>query len=196
MELKSVLIIIHLLGLALGVGAATLLDLLIMRFMIFGKISRQHLQIVDITSQVVVVGLGLLWFSGLAFLTYYYFFVPENLTNQKIYAKMTIVLALTINGHMIHHYVLPLLRENLGRRLFSGVTSRQRMVMLTAGAISATSWYIPLALGVMRELNFSSGINILIVYVVLLMGAISFAQIAGYLIANPRSLQRVRLGGR
>ncbi len=191
MELKTALIMVHLIGLALGVGAATLLDLLIMRFMVFGKISREHVGIVHISAQVVTVGLILLWASGIGFLAYYYFYNPTNLTNQKIYAKMAIVLALTINGHLIHHYVLPLIKQNVGRRLFNGITDRQRMVMLTAGVVSVTSWYIPLALGVLRELNFTSGMNILMVYVLLLMAGISMAQLAGYVTTKPTVLHRI-----
>ena len=191
MELKTPLIMLHLIGLALGVGAATLLDLVIIRFMVFGKISREHVRIVHTSAQVVAIGLTLLWASGLGFLLFYYLYAPANLTNEKIYAKMVIVLVLTINGYVIHRHILPLIKQNVGRPLFSGVSDKQRRVMLAAGAISATSWYVPLALGVLRELNFTSGVHILIFYVVLLMVTIAMAQVAGQVMATPALLRNI-----
>ena len=191
MELKTPLIMLHLIGLALGVGAATLLDLVIIRFMVFGKISREHVRIVHTSAQVVAIGLTLLWASGLGFLLFYYLYAPANLTNEKIYAKMVIVLVLTINGYVIHRHILPLIKQNVGRPLFSGVSDKQRRVMLAAGAISATSWYVPLALGVLRELNFTSGVHILIFYVALLMVTIAMAQVAGQVMAKPALLRNI-----
>ena len=46
---------------------------------------------------------------------------PEDLTHEKLWAKIAIVVALTMNGFYIHHSVLPFMKRGLGRRLFSGL---------------------------------------------------------------------------
>lgn len=180
MGLKTALIIAHLIGLAIGVGGATLLDLIIMRFMVRGRISREQASIVQLASTLVTAGLVLLWLSGLGFLVYYYAFTPESLANPKVHAKIAIVAALTLNGVLIHHYILPVIRKNVGRQLFDGVSVARKRGMLALGAVSATSWYVPLALGALRELNFAvPATQILAAYVCLLLTAILFAQIMG-----------------
>jgi hypothetical protein len=102
MTLKTSLIILHLIGLAVGVGAATLLDLIIMRFMVLGRISREHVKVVHLAAQLVAAGLVLLWITGLSFLYHYYIYTPDSLANPKVHAKIAIVLILTLNGILVH----------------------------------------------------------------------------------------------
>jgi hypothetical protein len=154
MAFKAGLRVTHFVGLVLGLGAATLLDLIILRFLAVGTVSRDHCQIVEFSSKVVTVGLVLLWATGLGFLLHYGLFDPAKLGNQKIWAKIAIVGILTLNGIFIHKSVLPLVRSNIGRSLFHGMGNRQRHVLLASGVVSATSWYVPLLLGSVPQLNF------------------------------------------
>ena len=85
---RTALRVVHFCGLVLGVGAATLLDLVIARFVLLRGISREHVQVIDFSSKVVTVGLGLLWFSGIGFLIHYGLFDPPKLWNPKIWAKI------------------------------------------------------------------------------------------------------------
>ena len=146
--------VIHFIGLVLGLGAATVLDLIILRFLIAGKVADEHASIVEFSSKIVTAGLALLWLSGIGFLLLYGLFDPVKLGNQKIWAKIAIVGVLTLNGVFIHHSILPLIRARVGRSLFDGLPSRQRMLLVTSGTVSATSWYVPLLLGAVPQLNF------------------------------------------
>jgi hypothetical protein len=170
--LKSCLIAAHLFGLLLGVGAATLLDLFIVRFMILGKVSKEYCSVVDFSSKIVTFGLLILWVTGIGFLIHYALFDPVKLTNQKVWAKIAIVVVLTLNGMFIHRTVLPLMRNRIGRSLFDGITPSQRSLLLVTGSISATSWYVPLVLGAFPQLNFLPAWPILLAYMLLLTTAI------------------------
>lgn len=197
MELKTGLTIAHLIGLALGVGGATLMDMIMIRFMVRGRISREHAEFVHFSSQLVAAGLVMLWASGISFLAYYSFYSQESLSNPKVYAKMVIVAILTLNGMLIHKYVLPMIDRNVGKRLFDDVSRQQKMWMLTAGAVSATSWYVPLALGALREFNFvMPASHILLGYGALLLTAILSAQIIGMLLALQERREPVRVDAR
>ena len=154
LALKTGLRVIHFVALVLGLGAATLLDLIILRFLAKGNVSSDHYHIVEFASKVVSVGLILLWVSGLGFLLHYGLFDPAKIGNQKIWAKMAIVAILTLNGVFIHYSVLPILRRNIGRSLFEGLSGMQRGLLLASGVVSATSWYVPLLLGSIPQLNF------------------------------------------
>jgi hypothetical protein len=82
------------------------------------------------------------------------------------------VCILTLNGAFIHRTVLPLIRNRLGRNLFDGLRPGQRSLLLATGAVSATSWYVPLILGAVPQLNFLPALPILLAYVLLLSVAI------------------------
>jgi hypothetical protein len=171
--LKSGARISHFIGLALGLGAATLLDLMMIRFLTRNKITTEHWHVIEFASKVVTSGLVLLWVSGLSFLVHYSLYDPAKLTNEKVWAKIAIVGILTLNGVFIHRAVLPLVRSKVGANLFDGLRPGQRSVFLASGAISATSWYVPLLLGALPQLNFGIPAGtILLAYGLLLLVAI------------------------
>ena len=175
---KSALLALHLLGLVLGLGAATMLDLIIVRFVGSRTVTHEYWSVISLLSKAVTGGLVLLWISGIGFLTHYAFFNPTLLTNPKIWAKITIVGVLSLNGVFIHRVVLPLVRQQVGGPLFEGLTNFQRSCLLASGAISGMSWWIPLGLGAFPQLNFTVGAEtILAIYALLLMLAIVLASL-------------------
>jgi hypothetical protein len=176
--IKSCLLTCHLLGLVLGLGAATMLDLIIVRFLITKQVKDEYWNVIVLMSKAVTAGLILLWVSGLGFLTHYGFFDADKLGNPKIWAKIIIVATLTLNGVFIHWVVLPLIRARVGRPLFDGLTSLQLSALLASGAISATSWWIPLILGAFPQLNFGVPASLILgTYSLILIAAIGFTQV-------------------
>lgn len=153
--LKSALRVVHFLGLALGLGTATFLDMMMLRFMVRGKIRRTHWLMLEFGSKMVTGGLILLWLSGIGFLVWYGFFEPKNLGNPKIWAKVSIVAVLTVNGQYLHGVVLPIFKGQVGRGLFEGVSARDRNMMVAGGVTSVLSWYFPVAIAASPWLNFN-----------------------------------------
>jgi hypothetical protein len=152
--IRTGLRVVHLCGLVLGVGSATLLDLIIARFILMRGISYEHVYVVDFSSKIVTIGLGLLWISGIGFLVHYAFLEPAKLENPKIWAKIAIVAVLSINGLLVHYFVLPRIRNQVGKRLLDGLSPSDCSLVLLAGTVSAISWYVPLILGAIPQLNY------------------------------------------
>ena len=152
--IRTGLRVVHFCGLVLGVGAATLLDLIIARFILMRGISYEHVYVVDFSSKIVTIGLVLLWISGIGFLVHYGVFDPAKLQNPKIWAKIAIVAVLSINGLLVHYFVLPRIRNQVGKRLLDGLSPFDCSLVLLAGTVSAISWYVPLILGAIPQLNY------------------------------------------
>ncbi|OCP38094.1 hypothetical protein [Ensifer sp. LC163] len=169
--LKTGLRILHFIGLALGLGAATVLDLMIVRFFIKGKVAPEHWAVFHFGSKIVNWGLILLWVTGIGFMTYYGYFEPIKLGNEKVWAKMTIVAILTVNGAFIHAVILPKVKMQIGRSLMEGMSTKQRSTFLISGAVSATSWYVPLMLGALPQLNFVVPMTVILMAYGLLLAA-------------------------
>lgn len=113
----------------------------------------------------------------------------EYFGNPKLQAKIAIVCFLTLNGFVLHKYVLPLLQKtgSLLKLAFS-----QRMVAIFAGALSGVSWFYAAMLGIGRPLNWKySLIEILAAYPVLIGGGF-----AGMLVLTAWAQRKSRLGSR
>ena len=152
--IRTGLRVVHFCGLVLGVGAATLLDLIIARFILMRGISFEHVYVVDFSSKIVTIGLGLLWISGIGFLIHYGVFEPAKLQNPKIWAKIAIVAVLSVNGLLLHYFVLPRIRNQVGKRLLDGLSPFDCSLVFLAGTVSVISWYVPLILGAIPQLNY------------------------------------------
>ncbi|UPJ51651.1 hypothetical protein IVB30_10050 [Bradyrhizobium sp. 200] len=130
------------------------MDLIIARFILMRGISYEHVYVVDFSSKIVTIGLGLLWISGIGFLVHYGIFEPAKLQNPKIWAKIAIVAVLSINGLLVHYFVLPRIRNQVGKRLLDGLSPFDCSLVLLAGTVSTISWYVPLILGAIPQLNY------------------------------------------
>jgi len=159
----------HFAGIIFGIGAATLLDFIILRFVVLGRILPSVIRIVEFSSKFVTVGLVLLWLSGVGFFVYYGFYDPSKLSNPKLVAKVIIVGVLTVNAFFIHCFVLPQISEQLGRRLLDGLSQFHCTLLLMIGTISVISWYVPLVLGIVSQLNNVAAERILADYSMLVI---------------------------
>ncbi len=167
--MRAVLRVFHFVGLTLGLGAATLLDLMIIRFFLGRPMTEQSVEVFEFLSSLVSVGLKLLWVTGFGFLFYYWLHEPVKLGNEKVWAKMVIVGILTINGIFIHKTVLPFMSGQIGLTMLQGVSLRKKFWFVTTGMISFVSWYGPLVIANVPQLNFQVPmVQILIVYALVL----------------------------
>ncbi|MBX8487707.1 hypothetical protein [Pseudomonas cichorii] len=171
----TVLVGLHLLGLCFGLGGATMLDYWILRWMRKGSLPVEIKSTFTFISTVVAIGLGLLWLSGLGFLALYGLESPEKLSNPKLWAKVCIVAALTLNGMLIHVFVLPVVLRDMSQPILEGVSRSRIAIFLASGALSAMSWYTAFALGIFRELNNSVSFSLLIALWLTLTVAASLA---------------------
>ena len=177
-RVMTLLVALHLLGVCFGLGGATMLDFWILRWMRWGRLPAEIARIFLFVSKVVSVGLGLLWISGLGFLAVYAFESPDKLANPKLWAKVAIVVVLTVNGLVIHALVLPGVLRDIGRPMLEGVSGVRTGVFLVSGAISGVSWYSAFALGLLREFNGQVSGGLLLA---LWLAAVAAASLGAYL---------------
>jgi FtsH-binding integral membrane protein len=126
----DVLVIMHIIGTVLGVGAATFAEIHYTRFASDDIITDDERKTLATTYTVMRAGLFLLALSGFGFLLY--FRLTENveiLLSPAFWAKMTVVAVLIGNALLLQMRLMP---------------------FAVGTAVSLTSWYTALVLGVIR----------------------------------------------
>ncbi|HJL55601.1 MAG: hypothetical protein QGH85_02745 [Candidatus Pacebacteria bacterium] len=135
MDIHSILITAHLVGVALGVGGATFVGILYMKAMKDGKIDPMEGEWLSVVFTVLRIGLVILVISGFGFFLEYRFTgQEERLLDPRLWAKMTIILVLVFNALLIQMRKVP---------------------MWLGESLSITSWYGALVLGIMQSAVYS-----------------------------------------
>ncbi|OGG76266.1 hypothetical protein A2950_01470 [Candidatus Kaiserbacteria bacterium RIFCSPLOWO2_01_FULL_55_19] len=127
----------HVVGTVLGVGAATFAEIYYTRFNSDNILTDDERRTLAVTYTVLRTGLFLLVISGFAFLLY--FRLTEHvgaLTSPSFWAKMTIIGILVGNALLLQARIMPL---------------------AIGSAISLTSWYAALVLGVIGKTDATYG---------------------------------------
>jgi hypothetical protein len=150
----TILRLVHLTGLIMGLGGALLADYTIFSRGVIRPVDDYTISQTRFLSHIVAIGLCILWASGFALIMVKLQLQPDFMHNPKVWAKIVIVVLLTINGFLVHKLILPLLVQSVGRRLFDGTTARQIAGMTFLGSVSLVSWSLPFILGKASGLNF------------------------------------------
>lgn len=153
-EYKSYVTLLHLIGFMLGVGGATISDILFLRFLRDFKISEEEKSILKLMSQIVWFGLCIIILSGLGL------FIPESerlLASDKFFVKMIVVGVIIINGAILNLLVTPKLLNIAWKTETMNVkrVSRMSHIAFATGSISFVSWYTALLLGFARNVTMS-----------------------------------------
>ncbi len=127
------LILMHVIGTVLGAGAATFAEIFYTRFNSDNIITDDERRTLATIYTIMRLGLFLLVISGFGFLLY--FRLTEHVeifSSAPFWAKMTIVAVLVINSLLLQAHWMP---------------------FLIGTAVSLTSWYAALTLGVLGKLT-------------------------------------------
>lgn len=155
-QLLTIVKIAHLIGLIMGLGGATLLDLTIFRYGVLSPISAYTIHQMKMLSNIVTAGLATLWATGIGLIVIGMASKPEYITNPKLWAKVMIVALLTANGALIHARVMPYVERSINKNLFEHISNRHAALLTGVGAISFCSWFAPFILGKASELNYTT----------------------------------------
>jgi len=160
------------LALALGMGAALLADVFLIKFIKDAKITEKEADILRTFSKAVWFGLAMFFISGVA-LT-----LPRLdtlISSAKFQVKIIAILVIIINGALLNTIVGPKLVE-----IFARETSKKfqtaRKLAFGLGAVSVTSWFTAFLLGALRTLQINFG-PLLALYVGILTLNILISQI-------------------
>jgi len=145
--LHSVLVILHVVGAAIGVGGATMSDLLFFRAMKNRLISTDQFHLLQVAATVVLGGLALVVLSGVLLL----FQSPELLEQPRVQAKLTAVLVVLLNGFVLHSGLLEFLKGKLDSPLPEQGLRARRWTFALSGSASIVSWYAAFVLATLDE---------------------------------------------
>lgn len=167
--LKHPLVMLHLLGFALGVGGATINDILFFRFLKDYQISKKENATLKIMSETIWFGLFLAIISGVGL------YLPNmEILNEssKFLVKVFIVGIITINGAFLNLYIAPHLIKISFKDAHTKTTpvTHLRKIAFVSGAISFVSWYSVFFLGTIKSAPFTF-IELLGIYFILIIGA-------------------------
>lgn len=152
---RSVLLIIHTLGFALGLGGATIADIFFFRFLRDLRISDWEARVLRMLSEVIWVSLAVLVLSGVGL------YLPEaDRLNEssKFLVKAVVVSVVIVNGAFLNLFISPkLVHISFGKPhpTMSQELHRSRKIAFALGAVSFTSWYTAFILGSLRSVPLS-----------------------------------------
>lgn len=193
LDMQRLLLALHLLGFAIGVGGATVTDVFFFKFLRDYKISKSEADFMQTLSRIMWVGVLILALSGLGLFLH----DPARLlASAKFISKMTVVAVLVANGAFLHFSVSPRLHNiaympaNHPKR---GEFRRFRERAFISGGISLVSWYYAFALAVSRLHDIPIAVY-LGIYTVLLIVAFAGALLSDW--ALTRKAERATSGSR
>ena len=173
----ELILILHLLGMAIGLGGATITDVFFFKFLKDFKISQDESDTLHTLSQVIWFGLGVLVLTGVGI---YLPFASDFNESSKFLLKMIVVAVIIVNGAFLNLYLSPrLLRISFGEPHVHtpGELVNLNKAAFASGAISMVSWYSAFVLGVARSIPVGLKTGILI-YLGLVLLAVVASQIA------------------
>lgn len=152
---RTIIITLHLIAAAIGLGGATIADIFFFKFLKDFKISESESEILNTLSQVIWFALALIVLTGVGL------YLPASerlLISPKFLTKIVIVTVLLVNGAILNLLISPkLVQISFGESHYheSGELHKLRKFAFALGAISITSWYSVFILGSLHRAPFS-----------------------------------------
>lgn len=178
-EHKRIFLTFHILGVILGMGGATITDILFFNFLRDFTISKKEAEVMRIISNVIMIALGVLILTGVAlFLSD----VARYSVSAPFLAKSLIVAIVAINGITMHKFIAPhMVKLSFIQHPFSALHSIHtlRKISFGMGAISFVSWYSVFFIAMLKSYIPASAslVEILMVYGAILFPAVLVSQI-------------------
>jgi hypothetical protein len=163
--LNTLLLFSHLLATCIAVGVLLIQDIALARAQ--GKaLSKIEITELQLSAKRVSIALVALWISGIALVTQGYLGHPDYLLNEKLWAKITVVFVLTINGIILHYYSFPRITTSNG---LSDLTFSEKTLVALSGSVSSMSWLFACFLGIARPWNFTASYSsMMLIYISLI----------------------------
>lgn len=142
-NLNTVLVIAHVIGVALGVGGASLSDFLFFKSIKDKVISKDEFESLMTASKVIWIGLFILILSGLSIFLSIYLergSIPM-LASPRWQAKLTWVGIIFINGIFFRQVIFSKIKSLVGKELSLENTKSVLWLFAISGFISIFSWY-------------------------------------------------------
>lgn len=179
MELQNLIIILHIFGIAIGMGGAFASDIIFLSSVRDKKINLTEFRFIKIGGNMVWTGILILLISGVILFS----FDPIRLINSpKFQAKITVITIIIVNGIIFHSVHIPRIKRHRGEHLpSSDEFMRNRSILTASGALSMTSWITVLILGAWKEFPFGF-FQTITLYLTITLCAVSISFLTKHLI--------------
>lgn len=175
-QYRDLTAVLHFLGVALGVGGATVAAIFSFKFLKDFRVSEWEADAMHTLSQIVWFSLALLTLTGAGL----YLAAAETLSRSaQFLIESVIIAAIIANGAFLDILILPKLvslsfgekRERQPEKL-----RRQRKIAFALGAVSIVSWYSMFVLRMIQRIPSDFSLSLLI-YFLFLAGAVAASQL-------------------
>lgn len=143
MDLHMVLVALHAIGFAFGVGGATSSDLVFLRSIKNGKVSRDQYDLIKTLSAIVWTSVVVLLVSGVALMALQQYEIGEVPRYQWSWFQLKVLAFAFVvaNGVVFHFGVFPIVRKSIGKSFRTSKMKRRYPLFAITGAVSIVSWY-------------------------------------------------------
>ena len=146
---KTGLVFVHFFASAVALATILRADFLILTHFT-SKLSVKACARIHAAKSVVSGALAVLWLTGVMICVHGYMHDPAYILNEKLWVKVLVVVALSLNGWFLHRFAFGAIQP--GARL-SDAVPRQRMILTLMACLSSSSWVFACFLGIARVLN-------------------------------------------
>lgn len=178
MDYEKIALTAHLLGFALGLGGATISDIMFLRSINEKEMSQEKFNTLKTLSAVIWIGLIILIISGATMFTLTYLdrgSIPM-LASSRWQAKLIMVGIVLINGFVFMGKVFPILKSLIGKTLTLEALGKNIWALAITGTISIVSWYYIFIISILPRTVRPDLYIFLVIYVVLIILGSLFAQ--------------------
>lgn len=172
---------IHLIAACSAIGVILISDLKLLKYF-FSTESEEKNPDIHLEIKIVIGSLCMLWATGILLVLQGIAANPEYLLNQKLQAKIILVVILTLNAFALHLISLP--------RIFNLEQHAEFAKTVLPASISNSIWFYAAFLGIARHWNFSEPLEFVLA-VWLLIWLIAFAVM--YVVIRVAKTKRLKL---
>lgn len=177
-EFSLYFLTLHVLAVIVGMGGATVSDILFFKFLQDYRISKKEVEVLHVLKDVVMGAIIMIIVSGLLL------YVPATdayNASPMFLLKATIVGVVTLNGIALHMFVAPRLLE-LDLHHKDTQSAHYRYFAFALGAVSVTSWYSAFFIAMLKTKMLFTYTQGLIGYCILLACALIGSQIMAHIL--------------
>ena len=174
---------LHILAMAIGLGGATISDILFFRFLKDFRISKKEQEVLHILKNVILGSLIAVVVTGAGI---YLSSTASYNASPAFAVKMIVVVVLAVNGGLLHAFVAPyLLHLNMEHHKKMG--RKWHKLAFGLGGISFVSWYTAFGIAMMKRFLPQSFFILLGLYLLaLILGVIASKLIEAYMTRRAR----------
>lgn len=158
---------------AVGLGGATISDILFFRFLKDYRITKKEVEVLNVLKNIIVTTMFFIVFSGL----FLYLPQAEKLNASAMFRVKTIAtFVLVANGVALHIFIAPyLIRLNFMKK--QAMSHAWSCLAFALGSISICSWYTAFLIAMLKTVLPFTFHEMVSAYFLLLLSAISVSQL-------------------